>query len=56
MMKELKSEGYPQDLLLSGFMVSTDFIPVSQYGCFAVINDKMGIDESVLNAELNTSV
>ncbi|MDP3105641.1 MAG: hypothetical protein Q8M95_13660 [Candidatus Methanoperedens sp.] len=47
MQSTLKSEGEYKDFLIPTFELSTVVDFVSAYGCFATINDKTGLDDSI---------
>ena len=52
MQETLNSEGSHKDFLIPIFELSSDTDFVSAYGCFATINDKTGIDESVIRMQI----
>ena len=52
MHETLNSEGAHKDFLIPIFELSSDIDFVSAYGCFATINDKTGIDGSVIRMQI----
>jgi len=52
MQETLNSEGPHKDFLIPVFELSSDIDFVSACGCFATINDKTGIDESVIRMQI----
>lgn len=44
----LNSEGHHKDFLIPTFVVSSELNFVCEHGCFASLNDKTGLDESIL--------
>lgn len=52
MQETLNSEGPHKDALIPIFELSTDLDYVSAHGCYATINDKTGLDESVILAKI----
>ena len=52
MEETLNSEGFHKDFLIASFELSSDIDYVSIYGCYAMINDKNGLDESIFRTEL----
>jgi len=52
MQETLNSEGPYKDFLIPIFELSSDIDYVSAYGCFATINNKTGLDESVIRIKI----